>query len=54
MREFSIVDLLREFSTVIDAAAREPVGITQHNKVCFVLMAAEAYERLTLAVADPQ
>jgi len=32
MLEFSIVDLLRDLKTVVHAAAREPVGITQHRK----------------------
>jgi hypothetical protein len=37
MREFSIVDLLRDLETVLHAAAREPVAITQRRKRRLVL-----------------
>jgi hypothetical protein len=39
MRELSTVELLRDFKTVIHAAARELVAMTQHRKRRFVLMA---------------
>jgi hypothetical protein len=54
MRKFSTVDLLRDLKTVTHAAAREPVAITQHRKVRFVLMAMEDFERLRAANPDPR
>lgn len=38
MKNFSTVDLLRDFKTVTMAADREPVAITQHRKPRYVLM----------------
>lgn len=54
MRNFSTVDLLRDFKSVTHAAAREPVAITQHRKVRFVMMAVEDYEQLAAAGKDPR
>jgi PHD/YefM family antitoxin component YafN of YafNO toxin-antitoxin module len=53
MRIFSTVDLLRDLKTVTHVAAREPVAITQHRKVRFVMMAIEDYEQLA-AAKDPR
>ena len=47
MRSFTTVDLLRSLKSVTHVAAREPVGITQHRQVRFVLMAVEDYDALT-------
>ncbi len=47
MRSFSTVQLLKDLRTVIYAAARAPVSITQHRKPRFVLMTIEDYEKLT-------
>jgi hypothetical protein len=55
MRNFSTVELLRDLKTVTHAAAREPVAITQHRKVRFVMMAIEDYEQLASSAAkDPR
>jgi PHD/YefM family antitoxin component YafN of YafNO toxin-antitoxin module len=54
MRSFTTVDLLRNLKTVTHAAAREPVGITQHRQVRFVLMAIEDFEQLSAQAADPR
>jgi hypothetical protein len=54
MRSFSTVDVLRDFKSVTHAAAREPVGITQHRKVRFVMMAIEDFEQLSAAGKDPR
>ena len=54
MRSFSTVDVLRDFKSVTHAAAREPVAITQHRKVRFVMMAVEDYEQLSAVGKDPR
>ena len=54
MRSFSTVDVLRDFKSVTHAAAREPVAITQHRKVRFVMMAVEDFEQLSAAGRDPR
>lgn len=54
MRSFSTVDLLRDLKSVTHAATREPVAITQHRKVRFVMMAIEDYEQLSTAPKDPR
>jgi PHD/YefM family antitoxin component YafN of YafNO toxin-antitoxin module len=54
MQSFTTVDLLRNLKTVTHAAARQPVGITQHRQVRFVLMAIEDFEQLTAQAADPR
>ena len=54
MRSFSTVDVLRDFKSVTHAATREPVAITQHRKVRFVMMAIEDYEQLAAAGRDPR
>jgi hypothetical protein len=41
--EFSIVDLLSDLKTVLQAAVREPVAITQHGKRRIVLMMIEHF-----------
>lgn len=46
MREFSTVELVTKLDFVKIAAAKAPIGITQHRKRKFVMMAAEDYERL--------
>lgn len=46
MREFSTGDLNKAVGDVTDAARREPVVITRHNKPRYVLMSIEHYERL--------
>ncbi|RJF86689.1 type II toxin-antitoxin system Phd/YefM family antitoxin [Oleomonas cavernae] len=47
MKTFSTVDLLKDLRTVIFAAAKSPVSITQYRKPRFVLMTVEDYERIT-------
>jgi hypothetical protein len=54
MRNFSTVELLRDLKSVTHAAAREPVAITQHRKVRFVMMAIEDFERLASGAHDPR
>jgi PHD/YefM family antitoxin component YafN of YafNO toxin-antitoxin module len=54
MREFSTVELLRDLTGVIHAAARAAVAITQHRKPRFVLMALDDYQRLAAAHTDPR
>ena len=54
MRSFSTVDVLRDFKSVTHAAAREPVAITQHRKVRFVMMAIEDFEQLSATGKDPR
>jgi hypothetical protein len=54
MRNFSTVELLRDLKSVTYAAAREPVAITQHRKVRFVMMAIEDFERLSTGAQDPR
>ncbi len=54
MRNFSTVELLRDLKTVTHAAAREPVAITQHRKVRFVMMAIEDFVRLSSGAQDPR
>ena len=46
MRDFSTVDLVTKLDLVKTAALKEPVGITQHRKRKFVMLAADDYERL--------
>jgi PHD/YefM family antitoxin component YafN of YafNO toxin-antitoxin module len=52
MKNFSTVDLLRDLKSVTHAATREPVAITQHRKVRFVLMAIEDFEHLSARPSD--
>ena len=54
MRTFSTVDVLRDFKTVTHAASREPVAITQHRKVRYVMMAIEDFEQLSAGEKDPR
>lgn len=46
MRNFSLTTFNRASSEVLDAAHREPVGLTQRGKTKFVIMAADHYERM--------
>lgn len=46
MRQFTTVDLNKQVGDVTDAASREPVILTRHNKPRFVLMSYEHYERM--------
>ncbi|WP_064695231.1 type II toxin-antitoxin system Phd/YefM family antitoxin [Rhizobium aegyptiacum] len=46
MRQFTTGDLNKQVGDVTDAASREPVVLTRHNKPRFVLMSYEHYERL--------
>ena len=45
MRQFTTVDLLRDFKSVTMAADRQPVTITQHRKPRYVLMTYEDFEK---------
>ena len=54
MRQFTTVDLLRDFKAVSHAAARSPVTITQHRKAAFVLMAVEDFDALQMRAKDPR
>ncbi|HEY5105813.1 MAG TPA: hypothetical protein VII73_03455 [Caulobacteraceae bacterium] len=54
LRTFSTVELLRDLKSVTHAAAREPVAISQHRKVRFVLMAVEDFEQLSAGPRDPR
>lgn len=45
MRSFPSTDLKRMLGDVLDAASREPVTITKHNKPRYVLMSLHDYER---------
>jgi len=52
MKTFPSTDLKQIIGDVLQAASREPVAITRHQKVRYVLMSVEAYnERFP---ADPQ
>lgn len=53
MRQFTTGDLNKQVGDVTDAASREPVVLTRHNKPRFVLMSYEHYERIR-AGADPR
>lgn len=46
MRQFTTGDLNKQVGDVTDAASREPVVLTRHNKPRFVLMSYEHYERM--------
>ncbi len=54
MRSFTTVELLRDLKSVTHVAAKEPVAITQHRKVRFVMMAVEDFEQLSSARLDPR
>ncbi len=45
MRTFPSSDFKQAFGDVLNAASREPVTITRHNKPRYVLMSVEDYER---------
>lgn len=45
MRSFPSTELKRMLGDVLDAASREPVTITKHNKPRYVLMSLHDYER---------
>ncbi|MEZ2127886.1 MULTISPECIES: type II toxin-antitoxin system Phd/YefM family antitoxin [unclassified Sinorhizobium] len=53
MRQFTTADLNKQVGDVTDAASREPVILTRHNKPRFVLMSYEHYERMRTG-ADPR
>ncbi|MDP9588532.1 UNVERIFIED_ORG: prevent-host-death family protein [Shinella zoogloeoides] len=53
MRHFTTGDLNKQVGDVTDAAAREPVVLTKHRKLRFVLMSYEHYERIR-AGGDPR
>ncbi|MDK4734258.1 type II toxin-antitoxin system Phd/YefM family antitoxin [Rhizobium sp. CNPSo 3490] len=46
MRQFTTGDLNKQVGDVTDAASREPVVLTRHNKPRFVLMSYEHFERM--------
>ena len=54
MRQFSTVELLRDFKTVTVATNRAPVKITQHRKPRYVLMSVEDFEKLARRLGDPR
>lgn len=43
MKTFPTTDLKQNTGDVLDAANREPVAITRHNKPRYVLMSLDAY-----------
>ncbi len=43
---WSVQDAKNSFSSVVDAARREPQTVTKHGKPAVVIVAAEEYERL--------
>lgn len=43
MKVFPATDLKQNTGDVLDAANREPVAITRHNKPRYVLMSLDAY-----------
>ncbi|AIC31289.1 MULTISPECIES: type II toxin-antitoxin system prevent-host-death family antitoxin [Rhizobium] len=53
MRQFTTGDLNKQVGDVIDAASREPVVLTWHNKPRFVLMSYERFERMRSGM-DPR
>lgn len=53
MRQFTTGDLNKQVGDVTDAASREPVILTRHNKPRFVLMSYEYYERMRTG-GDPR
>ena len=52
MKQFTTVDLLRDFKHVTMAADRQPVTITQHRKPRYVLMTYEDFQ--TIRRPDPR
>jgi hypothetical protein len=46
MKQFTTVDLLRDFKNVTMAADRQPVAITQHRKPRYVLMTYEDFRAI--------
>ncbi len=44
MKAFPATDLKQNTGDVLDAANREPVTITRHNKPRYVLMSVDAYK----------
>jgi prevent-host-death family protein len=44
MRRYPSTELKQHLGDVLDAASREPVAITKHNKARYVIMSVEAYE----------
>lgn len=53
MKQFTTGDLNKQVGDVTDAASREPVVLTRHNKPRFVLMSYEHYERMRTG-GDPR
>lgn len=47
MKEYSTVELLRDFKEVSLAANRRPVAITQHRKPRYVLMSYNDFQRIS-------
>lgn len=47
MKEYSTVELLRDFKEVSLAANRTPVAITQHRKPRYVLMSYDDFQRIS-------
>ncbi len=44
MRQYPSTDLKQHLGDVLDVASREPVAITRHRKLRYILMSVEAYE----------
>jgi prevent-host-death family protein len=53
MRQFTTGDLNKQVGDVTDAASREPIVLTRHNKPRLVLMSYDYYERMRTG-ADPR
>lgn len=47
MRSFQAADLARRTGDLLDVASREPVAITRHRKLRFVIMSVERFEALS-------
>jgi antitoxin Phd len=54
MANFSLTDLSNRSGEVVEAAFRGPVEITRRGKRKFVLLTAEAYDRLVSAADTRQ
>jgi len=52
MRRFTTVELDENIADIKEAAAREPVIITEHTQDRFVMMSIEDFERLRTS-GDP-
>lgn len=54
MRTYPLSELHRNKGDIVDAALREPIGLTKHGKRRLVLLSAEQYDALTAKPGDPR